>query len=65
MKKKRDYQQPWTLPFKLVGAIGLMQGSITSEPTTSGGESNVHVSTWDVEGAANVDAQLWENQDDW
>ena len=62
MKKKRDYQHPWTLPFGLMEEMGVLDGSIhhdlpTSEP------SNISADTWSVEGAANPDVTLqdWNN----
>ena len=64
MRHMKDYQQPWTLPFGLMEEKGLLQAaSITFEPTSSGGESNVNVRSWNVEGAANTDVKLWEDQD--
>ena len=61
MKKKRDYQQPWTLQLSMTQALGLMQTSMTFAKPSSSSEETVNVDKWEVDGAAKVNQSL----DDW
>jgi hypothetical protein len=61
MKKKRDYQEPWTLQLSMTQALGLMQTSMTFAKPSSSSEETVNVDKWEVDGAAKVNQSL----DDW
>ena len=61
MKKKRDYQEPWTLQLSMTQALGLMQTSMTFVKPSLSSEETVNVDKWEVDGAAKVNQSL----DDW
>ena len=61
MKKKRDYQQPWTLPFGLMEQMGLLAGSRDVSHAGDAPDTNISVQGWTVDGASDPNTTL----DDW
>ena len=61
MRHRKDYQQPWTLPFGLMEQMGLLAGSKDVSHAGDAPDENISVQSWTVDGASDPDATL----DDW